>query len=142
MSVYRVGGNSVVRIDASAGGTLVAITTYVKEIDAFGREYQALDDTHFDDTAERVIPGLEMGQEIACRGAFDDTATSGPDAIFGTAVGTLLSFEWNPAGTASGRRKFTSEMLVTSYKVSAAVKGTVAYEVRLKQDNACTVGTN
>ena len=142
MAVYRVGGNSVVRIDASAGGTLVAITQYVKEVDSFGREFQALDDTHFDDTAERVIPGIELGQELTLRGAFDDTATTGPDAIFSTAVGTLLTYEWNPRGTASGARKFTSEMLVMSYKVAAAVKSEVPYEARLKQDGTVTVGTN
>ena len=142
MSVYRVGGNSVVRIDASAGGTLVAITTYVKEIDAFGREFDPLDATALSDTAERVIPGIEKSQEITLKGAFDDTATTGPDAIFCTAVGTLLTFEWNPAGTASTRRKFTSEVMVTSYKTSAAIRGEVSYEAHLKGDGTVTVGTN
>src|SRR3990167_936295 len=108
MAVYRVGGNSVVRLDASAGGALTAITAYVKTIDGFGRSYLALDDTHFDDAVERGIPGIEESQEIVLRGAFEDTATTGPDAILNTAVGTLLTFEWNPRGTASGARKFTS----------------------------------
>lgn len=142
MSIFRVGGNSVVRIDASAGGTLTAITTYVKEIDGLGREFDALDSTALSDTAERVIPGIEKSQEFSIRGAFDDTATTGPDAIFSTAVGTLLSFEWNPAGTVAGRRKFNMEVLVTSYKVSAPLRGEVSFEVSLKQDGSATVGTN
>ena len=142
MAVYRVGGNSVVRIDASAGGTLVSITAYVKTIDGFGRAYLDLDDTHFDDAVERVIPGIERSQEIVLRGAFEDTATTGPDAILNTAVGTLLTFEFNPRGTASGARKFTSEVLVTDYRIMGEVKGQVSYEVRLKGDGAVTVGTN
>jgi hypothetical protein len=141
MAVYRVAGRSVVRIDASAGGTLVAITAYVKEIDGFGREYDALDDTHFDDAVERVIPDIELGQEFTLRGAFEDTATTGPDAILSTAVGTLLTFEFNPVGTAAGARRFTSEVFVRSYKVMGEVKGQLNYEARLKQDGAVTVGT-
>ena len=141
MAVFRVGGNTVVRIDASAGGTLVAITAYVKEIDGMGREYQSLDDTHFADAVERIIPGIETSQEFGLRGAFENTATTGPDAILSTAVGTLLTFEFNPVGTAAGARRFTSEVMVLSYKVNGEVKGQVSYEARLKQDGAVTVGT-
>ena len=142
MAVYKVAGNTVVRLDASAGGTLNAITAYVKEIDGFGREYDGLDDTHFDDTAERVIPGIEKAQEFTIRGAFEDTATTGPDAIMNTAVGTLLTFEFNPRGTASGARKFTSEVMILSYKVGGESKAQVHYEARMRQDGAVTVGTN
>ena len=142
MAVYRVGGNTVVRVDASAGGTLVAITAYVKTIEGFGRSYLFLDDTHFDDAVERIIPGIEESQEVTLRGAFDDTGTTGPDAIFNTAVGTLLTLEFNPRGTASGARKFTSEVMGLEYTISGEVKGQVAYDVRLKGDGAVTVATN
>ena len=141
MAVYRVAGNTVIRIDASAGGTLNAITSYVREFSGFGREYQALDDTHFDDAAERIIPGIETSQEFTMRGAFEDTGTTGPDAILSTAVGTLLTFEFNPRGTAAGARRFTSEVMVLSYQVSGEVKGQVSYEARLKGDGTVTVGT-
>ena len=142
MAVYKVAANTVVRMDASAGGTLVNMTTYVREIDAWTKEFDALDDTHFDDSAERVIPGIEKATEFAIRGAFEDTATSGPDAIFSTAVGTILSFEYNPIGTASGRRKISAEVFVMSYSVGAAVKGQVEYEARFKKDGSTTIGTN
>ena len=129
-------------MDASAGGTLVNMTTYVREIDAWAKEFDALDDTHLDDSAERVIPGIEKSTEFAIRGAFEDTATSGPDAIFSTAVGTILSFEYNPIGTASGRRKISAEVFVMSYSVGASVKGQVEYEARFKKDGSTTIGTN
>ena len=142
MTVYRVAGNSVVRIDASAGGALTAITSYVKEIDGVFREYDPLDNTHFSDSSERIIPGIEKSQEFSLRGAFEDTATTGPDAILSTAVGTLLSFEWDPRGTAAGARKINMEVMVVSYKIMGQVKGQVSYEARLKQDGAATIGTN
>ena len=142
MAVFRVAGNTVIRLDASAGGTLVSITSYVKEFSGFGREYQDLDDTHFDDVAERIIPGIETAQEFTMRGAFENTATTGPDAILSTAVGTLLTFEFNPVGTAAGARRFTSEVMVLSYKPMGEVKGQVMYEARLKGDGTVVVGTN
>ena len=143
MPNYKVQGNTVLRIDASAGGTLNSITTYVDRITpGFGRAYQVLDTTHFDDAAERVIAGIEQSQEFSLTGAFDDTATTGPDAIFGTAVGTALTFEFNPIGTVAGNRKFTGEVLVVAYLPSGEVKGRVNYEVRLKLDGTIVVGTN
>lgn len=142
MAVFQVGGKTVVRIDASAGGTLVNITSYVNTMSAFGKKVEALESTHFDDVGERVIAGLELSQEITLGGQFDDTGTTGPDAIFSTAVGTLLTFEFNPVGTAAGNRKITSEVFVMSYAPSGAVKGAVVYEVTLKQDGTVTLGTN
>lgn len=142
MAKYRVAGNMVVRVDASAGGTLVNITSYVESIDGLGREYEALDITQFDSPSERIQPGIEKAQEFSLKGKFDDAATTGPDAIFSTAVGTILSFEFNPIGTASGRRKINMEVMVLSYKPAGEVKGMVEYEVRLKQDGSATIGTN
>jgi len=142
MATYKVAGNTVVRIDASAGGALTAFTSYVDSMDAFGKEVDQLDVTHFDDAAERVIAGIELASEIGLRGAFDDTATTGPDAIFATAVGTNLTFEYNPVGTASGARKISAEMFVKSYKPGAEVKGRVEYEVRLVKDGTITIGAN
>lgn len=140
MAKYRVAGNAVVRIDSTAGGSLTAITAYVEEISGFGREYQSLDVTAFSDAAERVIPGIESSQEITLRGAFDDNGSA--DLLFTNIVGTIVTLEWNPRGTASGARKFTTEVLVTKYTVTGEVKGRVEYEVTCKQDGTVAIGTN
>jgi len=142
MATFKVGGNAVVRIDASAGGALTAITTYVQTMSAFGKEVEGLDSTHFDDEAERVIAGLELAQEVTISGLFDDTATTGPDAIFSTAVGTALTFEYNPVGTASGARKITAEMFVMAYNPQGEVKGAVMWEATLKKDGTVTFAAN
>lgn len=141
MAVYRVGGNSVARIDASAGGTLNALTQYVNTIEV-PIEYIQLDTTHFDDASETVIAGIQQATQVTLRGAFDDAATTGPDAIFSTAVGTALSFEYNPRGTAAGARKINFEALVTRYVISGEVKGLLMYEAVLTKDGSATVGTN
>lgn len=141
MAKYRPAGTSVFRVDATAGGTLVALSAYIDTIDALGREYTPLDVSNFGDAVERVIPGIEMSQEFGIRGHFDDAGTTGPDAILSVIVGTLVTTEWNPAGTVAGRRRFTAEALCLSYKVSAEVKGRIDYEARFKQDGTMTVGT-
>ena len=140
MSKYRVSGNTEVKID-NAGGTLINLSTYVDTISALGREYQNLDVTSFADAAERIIAGIEASQEFTISGHFDDTATTGPDAVLAPRVGTMGSWEFYPIGTAAGRRKFSGEALCSSYKIAAEVKGRVQYDCVFKQDGACTVGT-
>lgn len=141
MAKYQVGTNSVIRFDASAAGTLVNLTAYVDSVDGVGREFMSLDVTAFADGAERIIPGIEIGQEFTVAGHFDDTST-GPDVVFGSLVGTIASVEWNPIGTAAGRRKITFEAMCLRYLPRAAVKGRVEYEAAFKMDGAATWGTN
>jgi hypothetical protein len=142
MAVYKVAGNMVIRHDASAGGTLEVKTSYIDTVEPISKEVEALDVTHFDDVGERIVGGIELASEFTTRGAFDDTATVGPDAIYSTAVGTNLSWEFNPVGTASGKRKTTFEAYLMSYSVSGSVKGRVEYEARWKKDGTITHGAN
>lgn len=141
MAKYRVGGNTVVRVDATAGGTLIAMTQYIDTISGFGKQVAELDVTGFSDAAERFIAGIETSQELAISGAFDDAASTGPDATFNGLVGTIATFEYNPVGTAAGARRYTAEVLWTSYKVSATAKERVSYEVTGRVDGTVTVGT-
>lgn len=140
MAKYKVSGNSVVKID-DALGTLRDLSAYVDTISALGKEVQELDVTSFADTAERVIAGIETAQEFTISGHFDDTGTTGPDAVLAPRVGTLGTWEWYPIGTTSGRRKFSGESLCKSYKIGGEVKGRVQYECVMKQDGTVVVGT-
>lgn len=140
MAKYKVAGNSVVKID-DAPGTLRDLTSYVDTISALGKEMQSLDVTSFADAAERVIAGIETSQEFTLSGHFDDTATTGPDAVLAPRVGTLGTWEWFPIGTTAGRRKFSGESLCIAYRIKGEVKGRVEYECVMKQDGAVTVGT-
>lgn len=141
MAKFKVAGRSEFKVD-NAGGTLINLTAYVDTISGLGKEFQQLDVTTFVDTAERIIAGIEAGQEFTISGPFDDTATTGPDAVLSGRPGTLGSWEWHPAGTATGSRKFSGEALCLRYTVKGEVKGRVDYEAVFKQDNASTVGTN
>mgnify|MGYP001584672666 FL=1 len=140
MAKYKVAGNSEFKCD-NILGTLINLSAYVDSISAVVREYGELDVTAFVDTAERVIAGIQSSQEFTVSGHFDDTATTGPDAVLAPLTGTLGTWEWYPIGTTSGRRKFSGEALCTKYTVGAEVKGRVQFEASFKQDGAVTVGT-
>mgnify|MGYP001564742661 CR=1 FL=1 len=142
MAKYKVAGVTVVRIDNSAG-TILDMTQYIDSITTVGKEVAPLEVTSFNDGAERFVAGIEMSEEVTVSGAFDDAATSGPDAGFPTLGGTINTIEYNPAGTVSGRRKITCEYLFVSYKVSSAVKERVNYELRARRDGTINAtGTN
>lgn len=142
MTKFIVAGNSVVMIDASAGGTLVNITSFVDAISsAPGKSVASIDVTTFVDAAERFMAGIELSQEFQLEGPFDDQSPSGIDAIMATAVGTVLSFQFSPIGTGATMRKVTMETLITSYVINAPVKERVSYTATLKQDGAATIGT-
>ena len=140
MAKYRVAGNTEIKI-ADSGGTLRNMTSYVDTMGALGKEVASLDVTSFADAAEKIIAGIETSQEFTLAGHFDDTATTGPDAVFAPLVGTKASFEFYPIGTTAGRRKFSGTALELSYKITAAVKERVAYEATFKLDGTMTVGT-
>ena len=143
MAKYQVSGVTVIRIDASAGGALSDISDQVDTISpGGGKVIQSLDVSTFADAAERVIAGIEESQEFSLSGPFDDKTPTGIDSIMGTAIGTILSFEINPAGTVSTRRKYTCEVLVTSYQPDLTVKDKVGYTLVLKLDGAMTIGAN
>ncbi len=142
MPKFIVAGNTVVMIDASAGGTLVNVSSFVDAISsAPGKSISPIDVTTFVDTAERFIAGIELSQEFQLEGPYDDTSPSGIDAIMASAVGTILSFQLSPGGTGATARKVNMEVLVTSYVISAPVKERVSYVASLKQDGAMTIGT-
>ena len=133
MAKYKVAGVSEISIDNSAG-TLLNMTSYVDTVSALGREIMPLDVTTFADSAERFIAGIEVSQEVTIEGPFDDAATTGPDFVFSTLIGTVNTIQFAPAGTVSGRRKITGEFLFTSYKPNASVKERLSYTLTARLD--------
>ena len=141
MAKYKVAGNTQVKVDNTAG-SLVAMTSYIDTISSLGKEIAELDATTFADLGERIIAGLETGQEVTMSGPFDDTATTGPDAVLSQLIGTIGTIEYHPVGTASGDRKISREFLCTRYVVDSSVKERVNYEAVFKLDGTIVIGTN
>ena len=141
MAMTPIAGTAEIKIDDSASN-LRNMSAYVTSISDTGKEITALDVTTFADSAERVLAGIELSQEFSITGPFDDTATSGPDAVFGTLVGVIADWEWHPKGTASGKRKVSGKALCTSYKTTGEAKGLTTYTTTFKVDGAVTIAAN
>jgi len=134
LAKYPVVGSSYIEVDDS-GGTPRVLSPYVDEIEPLGEEVSFLDVTGLNDTARRIISGVQVGQEFLLRGVFDDTASSGPDVVLSGIVGQIGTISYGPAGSGSGRRKVTGEFLCLEYRVISKVGNQVRFEARFKQDD-------
>jgi hypothetical protein len=140
MSKYPAAGSSYIEVD-DPGGTPRDLSPYVDEIGPLGLETSFLDVTGLNDAAQRVIPGVQPAQELVLRGAFDDTAGTGPDAVLASLVGLAGTVSYGPAGNAPGQRRIYGQFLCLSYRVISKVGQQVRFEARLKQDGPVTEGT-
>lgn len=142
MAKFRVAGNTVINIDDFTGGAR-NLSSYIDTITpGLGKQQAVLDVTAFADSAERFIAGIEESQSWTVQGHFDDTASTGPDAVLAPLVGTSGTTQFNPVGTASGARQFQCEAICTFYRITGAVKERVSFEAGFQQDGTMTVGTN
>ena len=142
MARYLVSGTSIVRVDNSTG-TILSLGTAIDSVSDVGKEVDALDVTSFADTAERFIAGIEKSREVTLEGPYEDSGSAAPDNHYSTLIGTIQTVEFNPAGTAAGRRKITGEFLCTRYEVIMVGKQPVRWRAVHKLDNTLNAtGTN
>lgn len=123
----------------NSGGTLVDITQYVQSMTEFNTE-SLVEETHtFGDTFEEQTPiGLARLSDITLEGLYDDTATTGPDALFGnrtpenpnTATRTL-KITWRSGKTSSvethlkAYNRMADRSALTRYSVTLIPYGVV-----------------
>ncbi len=132
--------DTVVKIDASAGGALTDIKAHITSVD-YGRSLGLPDSTTFGDTAvRRGVPGLADNQ-VRISG-FYDPAASQIDEILGTAQTDTetRTLELSFAGTTAGNPKYTGEVWVEEYRPSSQVGSTnlVGFTATLTGDDAFT----
>ena len=116
------------KIEASVGaGSLTDMTTYVTGIGS------AKIDGNFEDTtpfgaqyATQGYTGFKTGSDFTVEGFYDDTATTGPDAVF-SVIGDLrdVEIDWNAS------KKTTGSVLIKSYERMPKVKGFTKYKATL-----------
>lgn len=111
----------VIKVDNSAG-TLVDLTQYIDTINEVNVGARLQDATTFGDQwVEQIFTGLREAQPVTIEGFYDDTATSGPDAVLyggGAALGQVRTLEITWGGT----KTTTVETVITNY-VRRATRG-------------------
>jgi len=124
------------------GATLRDISAYIDEVDGIPGERELNEVTALGDTGRKHIGGLE-NVVITLRGHFDNTATTGPDAILGPlrTDDTARAWDYGPKGKASGDFKYSGNMKMRNYVVSSRVGEIVAWRAELLVQGAVTRGT-
>lgn len=141
MPTFRHGKSAAFKID-NAAGTLTDISDVLDEI-GFPREVETGETTTFGNQAKTYVVGLS-DSTISLSGKFDATVDAHLTALIAALQdGTLdsASYEYGPEGTASGRTKYTGEVLVTSYEVSSPVGDVITFSVELQGTGPVTRGT-
>ena len=128
-----------VQVD-NAGGTLVDISNYVDAVGGFAPAAETAESTGFGDAWREYVAHLKDGGEFTIEGNYDDTATTGPDAIL-NAIGSTRTVQLGWGGTANGKPKTSVEAIITKYERRASVGSLTRFVASMKSTGAVTEGT-
>ena len=119
------------------GGTQRDLSLYLTRIDGLPGARTLRETTSMSDTGRTFVPDVEDGR-VELRGLFDDTATSGPDAVLGPlrTHGSAVDFEYAPEGTAVGSVKYSGTCWVEAYEHLVRVGSLVEWAALLQVEGA------
>jgi len=138
MPTFKHGKNAYFSLDGTAA-SLVNISDALNEI-SMPRAVETAETTAFGANDKTYITGLGDAT-VSLSGMLDatvDTMIAGDIANLKSGSVSSLSFEYGPAGSASGNPKFTGEALITSYEVSSPVGDVVTFSLELQVSGAVT----
>jgi hypothetical protein len=123
-----------VEIDAAVGGSLTSLKAYVEEIGDFEIE-AILEESHTagDSWKERLFTGLKDAKEFSLKGFYDDTASTGSNAML-LGIGEVRSFKFTYGGTKTS----AFECVIGSYKRLMKRGANHRFEVKIVPTGAVT----
>jgi hypothetical protein len=132
---------SVFRLD-DTGGNLRDISTYLQEMSGLPGSRKLNEVTALGDGGTKWHPSLEDVQ-ISLSGTYDDTATTGPDAILGPlrTHTAELDFDYGPKGSAGSATKYSGKFFCTDYQVQSRVGELVMWTATLQVNGKVARGT-
>ncbi len=124
-----------------SGGTLRSIRIYLNSVTGLPGARALSEVTAFGDGGTKSIPGLANVQ-ISIAGHYDATASTGVATVLNGLRTTTAtsSFEYGPAGSASGALKILGECWMTDYTIDAAVSDRVPIAATFQVDGVPTLG--
>lgn len=135
---FTHGKNSAFSID-NAAGTLTDIGTYCDSVSGLPGAKEFADVTAFGADGHSFIPGLENAT-FSVSGSFDDaTLVTTVDAI--RAKTATSTFEYGPAGSATGKPKYSGECWMTTFTIEGAVADKITWSAEFQVDGVVTLGT-
>jgi hypothetical protein len=141
MATFYHGKSAEFQLD-NAAGSLTNISNTVTEV-TLPQSVETGETTAFQQNDKTYVAGLG-DSTISVSGIFDATVNTHITAVIAALkAGTVASstFQYGPAGSASGRPKFTGECIVTSYEVGSPVGDVITYSMEAQVSGSVTVGT-
>ena len=113
----KYGSDDVVVEYDDVGGSLVDMSQYVDTMNGIKFNAEMQEGHAFGDSwVEELFTGMKRGEDIVLEGFYDDTATSGPDVVFGmAALGSTRTLEITYGST----KTTTVETVNKSYERSS-----------------------
>jgi len=138
---YVHGKDAVFSLDDS-GGTLRTITINLNAVSGLPGARALSEVTAFGDAGTKSIPSLANVQ-FSIGGHFDATATTGVTTVLnGLRTATATStFNYGPAGSATGALKVIGECWMTALTYDATVSDRVPVAASFQVDGIPTLGT-
>lgn len=136
---FTHGKDAVFSLDDS-GGTLRNIKIYLNNVSGLPGARALSEVTAFGDQGTKSIPSLANVQ-FTIGGHYDATATTGVATVLnGLRTNTVTStFEYGPAGSATGSLKITGECWMTQYTIDASVSDRVPIAATFQVDGVPTL---
>ena len=125
-------GSDEVKIEVdNDGGTAQDMSEYIDEVNEISIEALTQESTAFgDEWMKHLATGIKQGNPITFEGFFDDTATTGPDAVFNS-VGDEHEIEVTYDGdTGSATNKF--DAIVIEYALIPTAGELIRYRVEFQ----------
>ena len=138
------GSNSIVVAVDNSSGTPVTMTNYVTSIGNIGVEALLQESTAFGDAwVEQLSTGMRRMEPIVLGGLFENTATTGPDAVFNDIASGPADTGSTRTGTSpwGGSNTTSVEAILTAYSRTPTRGELTAYEVTLTPTGAVTEAT-
>jgi hypothetical protein len=134
------GKDAVFSLDDS-GGTLRDIKIYLNSVTGLPGARQLSEVTAFGDQGVKSIPGL-ANVTFSIAGHYDATATTGVWTVLNGLRTTILTttFQYGPAGGATGAAKISGECWMTDLNTDATVSDRVPIAATFQVDGIPTLG--
>ena len=132
------GANVVIKVDVSEGGALQDMSQYITEFNGVSIE-AVLEESHTfgDSWVEQTFAGIKKLSDITFGGFYDDTASTGPDAVFGVGswtAGASRTVEITYGST----KKSTFEAVIKSYTRTPSRGALTKFQVVMSPTGAVT----
>lgn len=138
---FAHGKDAVFSLDDS-GGTLRNIKIYLNSVSGLPGARALSEVTAFGDQGTKSLPGLANVQ-FSIGGHYDATASTGVATVLNglRTTTTTATFEYGPAGNATGALKITGECWLTTYTIDATVSDRVPIAASFQVDGIPTLTT-